>query len=400
MSEWEVVQDGPQDEWEVVPEEEYKGLLDQYGKYYDAFHKNIGQKYLAPWGASVLESIPNAAASVANVAYEPLSGGQRIPHLDLHNLEFGDKRVLPKEYSELASILGSLSLPAVGFEKAVGSIKNIPNPKGISSYLANIGKGAATGYALGEDDEGSRLVGALLGAVAPMAHGILPSSVGNKVLENFKNVKQKFSKEYKSIFDSLNKEGIKKISHEITPKKIKEIESAGFPKYRATIEKLKKSKNAKPEDLHKAQSDLGKIIQRLKESDAKKGLSFSERETLEKAENLKNSILNSLEEGMKGTKSGESYKTISKRYAKEVVPYLEQPSVRRAALKPTQKGYINPERLPKKLNSETGDPFRNAFKGQYPELLLNKLLWNKYIGIGGPGVYAANEAKNFLKNEG
>ena len=399
MSEWELVEESPQDEWEVVPEEQYNGLLGQYGKYYDLFHKNIGQKYLAPWGASVLETLPNAAASLANAFIEPTTG-KRIPHLNLHDFKIGKESVLPEDYSELASILGNFTIPDAGFTKAFVAIKNIPNPKGVPSYLANIVKGAAAGYALGEDSEGSRLIATLLGAAAPAALGITSSSVGNKVLENFKKVKQNFSKEYKSIFDSLNKEGIKRISHEITPKKIKEIESAGFPKYRNSLEKIKNSKNAAPEDIHKAQSDLGKMIRRLKETDAKKGLSFSERETLEKVEKLKDSLVDSLEKGMKGTKAAESYKTISKRYAKEVVPYLEQPGVRRASLKPTQKGYINPERLPKKLNSETGDPFRNAFKGQYPELLLNKLLWNKYVGIGGPGVYAANEAKNFLKNEG
>ena len=152
--------------------------------------------------------------------------------------------------------------------------------------------------------------------------------------------------------------------------------------------------------------------------ESKRELVSSEHEALKSARKARESLQgevysNLLKEG--GLDLPFKYSDVTERYKKQMVPYLENTAVRKASLKPGQKGYIKPERLPHKLTLEQSDALmaqlRNNIegtkkalnpylKGKHPLIEANRILAPaiKYGTVGGIGYTGYNLIKKLLEN--
>ncbi len=366
------------------------GLLDKYGDLYDIFHENIGGKYLGSFGAGVFEPLINAGISAINAPLQ-LAGQDRVNHLDLH-------KYLPEDYSKAASFAGNLLLPLGVGGKAIQAINKIPIPKGIPSYYGDIAKNSAASALFGENEEGNRLLATLLGGGLTALHGAQSKVIGEKILNKYEKTKNKFKELYNSLFDEAKEKGVRQIKHNISPKDVSAIGTSaggkavkelkkissdralrttkkeGFPyKYIPKDSKLYKRHNSFKE-LHDAQSEVGKIINDLSKKAKLHTITPDESKALDKAIDVQKRIRKSIDDGLKKSGVGEKYKKASEGYKKELGPMRDQPSIRKAALGPTERGRINPEDLPSMLNLIEGTPFRNAFGREFPELAINKYL--------------------------
>jgi hypothetical protein len=256
----------------------------------------------------------------------------------------------------------------------------------------------------------------VIGLGATLAKGaskLTSKSIGSDIVNNVKNLKKYFKNEYGSIFNEAEKQGIKNYQSKASRKELENIMSSVDKKYYSGLEKF--LDNPTTRNAHLAQSDLGKLIRKLS---GKRQLFTSEHEALKSARNaqdiLKKEVYsNLLKEG--GLKLPFKYNDVTKRYSREMVPYLENTAVRRASLNPGQKGYIKPSRLPGKLKNESSDPLMahlrgkdkvtkepiNPYlKGKYPLLEVNQALRPilKYGAIGGLGYTGYDLIKSLLGN--
>lgn len=341
-----------------------------------------------PQGMGALMGLPQEDYPLKDV---PNPG--RIPNPELGQY-VGDS------LGDQAQFIGGQLVPNViggaGIFRGLGAIPQL----GKATLGATAGRGALTGAALSED----RLLGAGLGAAtAPLS--LVPRGtskvVGNKIVGDFKNLKNTFSKKYNQIFQDAEKAGINKVATSIKGKDLKYLKDAASAKQeKALLDFIDKPtlKNA-----HDVQSSLGKMIRQLNTKQATKGLEGLENKALKSAEKaqekIRSDIVKSMTSKGKNTLS-ERYTQLTKDYAKELGPYLDNSAIRKAALKPTTKGAIDPSRLPRKLQLESGDPFRAALGAQYPELALNKFLNDpilqnllKGAGLGGAGYLGYDIAK-------
>jgi hypothetical protein len=251
------------------------------------------------------------------------------------------------------------------------------------------------------------------GALTKGASKLTSKSVGSDIVNDVKNLKKYFKNEYGSIFNEAEKKGVKSYQSKASKKELENIMSNVDKKYYSGLEKF--LDNPTTRNAHLAQSDLGKLIRKLT---GKKELVTAEHDSLNSARKaqdiLKQEVYsNLLKEG--GLELPFKYKNVTKRYSKEMVPYLENTAIRRASLNPGQKGYIKPSRLPQKLKNESSDPLMahlrgkdkitkepiNPYlKGKYPLLEVNQALrpMIKYGIIGGLGYTGYDLIKSLLSN--
>lgn len=211
---------------------------------------------------------------------------------------------------------------------------------------------------------------------------LTPKSVGKGIVKDVKDLKKSFKDEYGSIFDAAESKGVKNIKSKTDKSELEAILKEVDSKYYSGLESFLKNPTAR--NAHEAQSDLGKFVRKM---ESKKDLVGNEKEALKLARKtqgiLKNEVYSSLlQQG--GLDLPFKYQDVTKRYATEMVPYLENKDIRRAVLQPTQKGYIKPERVPQKLKLESSDPLMEHLRGKKEgtKTPINPALYGKYPLLG------------------
>ncbi len=242
---------------------------------------------------------------------------------------------------------------------------------------------------------GPALIAALFGGGKGLKNLIKPytnKSLGHAVVAGGKEAKREAKRDYNAFFDTIEGASPQPISISVPTAQLSRILSATTDKkYYKGLQKA--IDNPTPRNVHFAQSDLGKFIRRLS---GKKELSTPEHDALKDAIEAQGALKNDLYSSLMNTGGLDApfqYAELGEKFAKKVVPYLEDTAIRKASLKPGQKGYINPKRLPNKLAKESSDPFQAHIRGnpetgdminphlhgKYPELELNRRLTNPYL---------------------
>lgn len=270
-------------------------------------------------GFGALESVPNMAISALNLPSALIGSDKRIPHLDLQ--KYGGQNAATPYFKGLGNILGSfgLGVPAV---ESIGS--KIPYLKQALEYSPMTSpylqapvealKGALGGLVFGENPEGggrgvSSLLGAGFGALRGLSAGHAARRAGQK---------------YENLFESAEKKGASSVNRLPDIKDLDYIKKYTKESEIKNLSKLYNLKNPSVSDLHKAQSDLTKIRLKIDKSiynpesaplynavkQAEKRLHGKMFETFLKSGNQKLSS---------------QYENLTKHYAKDIVPYLENP---------------------------------------------------------------------------
>jgi hypothetical protein len=256
--------------------------------------------------------------------------------------------------------------------------------------------------------------GAIKGA-GKLLKPLTNKGLGQSIVNEVKGLKKGFNKDYNSFFDKTEKLGLNKI--DISKSTVNDmsnvLENVTDKKYYKALQKA--IDNPTPRNIHFAQSDLGKFIRKWKD---KNEIPTPVYEALKSANKAQNALKGDLYRGLMkkgGLEAPFEYANLSERYAKSLVPYLENTAVRKASLKPGQKGYIKPERLPRKLKLESSDPLMahlraniegtknplNPYlKGKHPLLEINRALAPlvKYGGVGTMGYGGYELIKKLLEN--
>lgn len=218
-------------------------------------------------------------------------------------------------------------------------------------------------------------------------------AIGKEIVKDVKEMKGSFKNEYNSIFDEAEKKGVSAINSKANKADLQRILNEVDSKYYSGIQNFIDNPTAR--NAHLAQSDLGKFIRKM---ESKRELVSAEHEALKTArktqEILKNEVYsNLLKQG--GLDLPFKYLDVTKRYAGEMVPFLENSPVRKALLKPGQKGYIKPERLPQKLKLESSDPLMEHLRGKIEGTKnpVNPALYGKYPLLGANQALASPAIK-------
>lgn len=305
------------------------------------------------------------------------------------------------------NIVGGLSLAAptyIGGAPALAA-------KGLSPMAAKMLAGALSGGAQGASQYvnpgESRGMNALqnsgIGAAFPIAAmpfkmlGNIAKSypvktAATNILNRMNATKGQYRKTYEDIFKNAEELGIKHIrepAKEVSKKAKKHALKVGAPnKYGEAYEEF--IKNPTPLNAHKAQSDLGKLANKIESSAT--GTLSSEQARVNELLKLKNSITSDLTSAFekKSPELAKRYTKVGTGYSKDVMPYKESKAIA---------GYEGNEygksALVRKLMQD--ETFRHRLGNLHPELLtrsiINPLL--KYGAIAGGGKLAYDTFKGF-----
>lgn len=312
-----------------------------------------------------LQGLGNSGISTAN-----LIPGLEIPHLDLrkhapeglvNDIAFGGGDISGR-------VLGFL-LGGKGLGKA-GSALGLSRPAGQAGLLADLGKNAAAGYATGENSEHEgRGLSALLSSVPGAALEWMSSKkVASRIAADKVAANKIGSDLYNKVFDEAEKQGIKSIKK--TPKvDIKAIKKAAAGKYTHYLDEAAKSPTLN--NLHKAQSDLGKWMRNVERTVESGAAPSTTIEAYKAAGEAQKKILDSMYKalGKEGVSPelAKSYTQAAANWKNDVVPYNKL-----KALDYFERGELGAEKTLKRLANN--DKFALSIGEKYPELALGDFL--------------------------
>lgn len=299
------------------------------------------------------------------------------------------------------------SIPAIyggpiGAEAALGRIS--PYMKYLSGILGTAGAGALQGGAQYVNPEDSRLVNALKGSalnlgvrgVGQAAKGVYglgkaiskthpPEKFTKNFLKDMSEAKEIYNKGYGRWESEIEASGIKNLE------KMPKINYSDiFNKASKDEKKYLKNFMQDPsiENAHRAQSDLGEMIARLKGLKQTNAVKDARRS----AEKAQLRLRKEIKETLKGSGREDlasEYGTLTTGYKRDVIPYTTNPTVRKYLNEElTDEGFL------KKISKS--EPFKKKIgQEKYPELYKRQ---NALKAIGSvPGIIGGYEIYNFLR---
>lgn len=160
--------------------------------------------------------------------------------------------------------------------------------------------------------------------------------LAQKIKDAYKRSKTAGEKLYDDIFNraSMGKSGI----HRLEPKTYSKIDQKIIDRYTPKIEDLHSEYLSNPslKNAHNLQSQLGSEIRRLEGMDLAKNLDTTGRSTLQSYQKSQRSIINDIKEGL-GKDLGRDYMKATENWAKNVVPFIENPKISTIAKKKLEK---------------------------------------------------------------
>lgn len=403
-------------EYERPPEMQNNQMLGnqmpEQQQYPDKFTKYIAENYPtlnkfldlgAAFGGGAAQGIYNTGASVAN-----LLPGVNISHMDARQ-KFG-----PNLSDSIAftggDIAGNLAsfLAGGGALGAAGKALGLARPAGLAGIAADIGKGAAAGYATGENQEGGgRGLAALLGGAFGGIEGAINSKkIANRIMADKAGIKKESNKLYNEVFDTAKKQGIEYAGK--APKvDINSIKKGSEGKFIKSLNEMVKSPTL--ENMHKAQSDMGKFMRNVKRTVKDGTAPSSTINAYAKAGEAQKNILDSMYKTFNKSPDGnvleKLYKGATENYLTKVVPYnrskpiskyMEKEITEKELLKRLNKNQLFKTNIGK-VDPTTGllkEHAGTALAEKYPEVALGNLLkkGSKKAAKLGTGVGAVTAA--------
>jgi len=371
------------DNAEFAPQQN-DGILKSFGK---GLLRGAGQE-LGDIGASVLNYPIEKLEEYTGKKYS------HVPHPNLINQ-------LPAGLSEsLGQNIGQFGAGfAVPFGFAGKVAKVLKSAPGLIRGLGGAGAGALEGYLGNEDNRQlGGGIGGLVGGTATAIPALLKAAktyTSSGIAKDITNRLNNLKKEYNVKYDTL----LEKASQEVSAKKLKTtlvnrdlFIKGGFNKDLHALDKF--NQNPTLENAHRAQSALGSIS---RESKIKGGDLYSDimKSSNQARDNLKNQIQENLQK-IKNKKYNEEYKKLGENYKKDVVPYLESPTITKLTTKKPNKlhpryafrGLMNEE----ETLSSLGQHHPNLRQREILESVMkNRIVQNllKYGALGGTGAYVA-----------
>lgn len=362
-----------------------KNLLDKFN---DVVHNYIGEPARAAT-AGLGQGIEHALASAINLPLQLSGSKSRVPLVDLSKKFYG------QPHTALAFSAGNLAgnvLPGAG---ATGLISKT---LGGNSLLKDALAGAASGVITGaqeEDDNSSRLIGGLLGGVAPTLIGISKPALAKKIVEKERFLNKELEADYNNIFNTAKERGLSD-KHLFAPRTAAQIERKAPT---AAKESLKDFiANPTLEQAHQTQSDLGKVLRKMEQDFMKRSKTnrvplSSEEKDFQAIEKLRGRIQDGMQNFLKRNSSediGESYIEAGERYAREYGPYLE------SSIKQYKSGDINSSKLIKALQDVTKKPYKGKLYSEIKGFEQRKNLQPfldalKYAGLGTGAFYGLQQ---------
>ncbi len=369
-------QEAPQSSW-----------LDTAGQAAGKFNKFIEGTRLPAFAGGLLQGAGDIGASLGNLVMRPL--GHPIPHPEL------SKYINQDQLSRLAFGVGELASNAPLYASGAGAIGKLgmTAEAGLSGKLA---EGLASGFLMGENKEGERGTGALMGAAIPAVGAafkglskLKSSKIAENVLKGFKSAENEASKQFGHVFKEAESKGIKHISR--IPVNIGLLKKQGDSKYLHAMEEFHKSPTMA--NAHSAQSDLAKYAnnigrpQNTLERQAKE-------EALRASEAIRENMMHEFHD-TGNTGLALKYNNARKFYKNIVSPYLNSKSIKKL-----QSGELRPKNFANMIEKE--ESFMSKIgQHEHPEIeyrrKLNKALSNKMVnygigtGLGSLGLYEVSK---------
>jgi hypothetical protein len=366
--------------------------------------KEVGG-YTNPWVGGALQEVGDVGASLGNLALKPinaLSGKEyNIPHPDLKQYQE------PGLYNDLAFMGGQLGTGLVGGlglgagRGVAQAVQRLPRSGGWAGLVGDVGKGAAAGYALGENAEGDRTLGTALGAVAQPLTSITNRGITNRVLGDRAREEGRHGEMYRDIFGPANENNIPFTGERLLGMGDEAIEAFGRIRgrlgrdYREVIDNFLNEPSM--ENAQRLQSSLGQFARNTEKNPKWKTNSLppGHQAAYDAATRLRNNLQGDIEGSLRRgglPEEAAMYPEVTRSFAENVAPYRTQ------AISDVMEGVKHPHKLAKRLRED--EKFMIELGERYPELGLNKLLPYASTGLatlgaylGFPKVSLANEKK-------
>lgn len=346
--------------------------LEKAGNIAGKFNRVVETSRLPAFAGGLLQGAGDIGASLGNLVARPL--GHPIPHPNLG--QYVDNSPLSRFAFGAGEIASNAPLMATG-AGALGRL-GMTTEAGLSGKLA---EGLASGFLMGEDKEGNRGKGALLGVSIPLAGagikaiGKLKSTkIAENVIKGMKKAETESANQFSHVFKEAESKGIKHINR--VPVDIKLLRKQGDRKYLHSLEEFYKKPT--PSNAHSAQSDLAKYAKNIGRPQ-----NALEREAKEEALKASKSIRENLLQEF--TESGNSGLALKYNNARSFYRDIMSPYLNSKSIKKLQSGDLRPKNFANKIQEE--ESFISKIgQHQHPEIELRrkikKGLSNKAVQYG------------------
>lgn len=276
---------------------------------------------LPRFGANIAEGMVNPLISAANLVPHLMGSESKIPHLNVSE-RMPETGILGEGLGLLGN-LGGMVATGAGLSKLAPAFMSV-RPSGYSGILTDILKGAGTGYAFGENKEGGgRGLGAAIGGALGLGANLLPSRTSKLIEEGSKEARKSGSKLYNQVFDTAKKVGASDIKN-LPNVDIKPVLDGATKTYSKSLKNLYSNPNPTLRDMHETASDLGKMINKYKNSvlggtaDNAKIKAYDQ--AIKIQELLRKKILGTLSQSSNPSLA-KKYMEATKFWAEDVMPY-------------------------------------------------------------------------------
>lgn len=373
---------------------------------------NVGE-YINPFIGGALQTGGDVGASLGNLALKPVNAvagsNYKIHHPDLRQYQE------PGLYNDIGFLTGQIGAGLVGGgglgtgKGIVQALQKFARPQGKAGLASDVVKGAGAGYALGENEEGDRTLGTILGGIAQPLSSITNSGITNRVLSDRARELKQHGSAYEKVFGAAEDAKTPFLGKNIMEMGDKSVENfhrlrERVPKdYREIIDKFLDDPSFK--NTHDLQSKLGTFARNVEKNPKFKTNSLPP--GLQKAYEAANDIRDALKKDISHSLASRGlieesamYPHITKSYAENAAPYFTK------EISDVIKGVKHPHKLPKRLREN--EQFMIEMGDRYPELMLNKFLpWATGAAastagagaalLGFPKVSHAKESKTMKK---
>lgn len=303
-------------------------LLHKLGSAVEPFNEGIESSGLPNLAANLVSAVPKTLRNITNFPHQALGIGPELVKLP---------GWLPSESKNLkdtptARAMGSAG-DVLGNVLMGGSVYGLLNRlMGVNAATPLLGRAASGGLSGGvttdSDQPGGRLAGAALGALAPLAHGVTNSAIGQRAAEIARNTQQT----YRGLYNQLTETAHALPGNIRVPSVLENMSENVNKLFQHTPTKFNASvrrfgNNPTFENAHKAQSDLGKIIGDLGEKRTRgHTLSSGENDAYQAAINLQRRIRGSIQQFFTNANRGDladHYGELTHGYREEAVPFRQ-----------------------------------------------------------------------------
>lgn len=320
-------------------------------------------------------------ASLANLINKPINAVLGTNYKQEHpDFKKGIPYSLPNELAFLGGEIGT-AFAGSGFGGTPGALQalqKIPRPQGWLGLAGDAASGAGLGYALGENAEGDRTLGTILGGILGPISSISGRGITERILKDKGRQLERHNAAYNDVFEAADNANVifqpkhlNEMGYENLLKDFKRLTQKLPTDYRDAVFNFLNDTTTR--NAHKLQSELGDFVRKMESSEAfkTKTLPGGKEATRAAASRIRDALKKDIPHTLaQGGLIGESiaYPAITQSYARNVVPYLNE-SISDAALK-----NIFPKQLPAILAKDAQFMNKQKMSKLYPEIKLNQLV--------------------------